>query len=230
MLALGTAVSPSATLHPATVVFVHALWLRGASLLLQAQRVARCGFGVDCGFSYASVTETLAVHARRLAQHIAQIDARCVHLVGHSMGTLVILKMLAESPDPRIGRIVLLGPPYHGSCAGRTVGAWWPVRLLLGQSYALWSRQETVPPPRDADVGVIAGTLPIGLGALLGVLETPHDGVVMVEETRVPGARDHICLDVSHSGMILAPVIADQVCAFLRQGHFRRSDVPQEAA
>jgi Alpha/beta hydrolase family len=216
--------------YPATVVFVHALWLRGISLLLQARRVARCGFDVDCAFSYASVTGTLAVHARRLAEHIAQLDSPCVHLVGHSMGTLVILKMLAESRDPRIGRIVLLGPPYHGSLAGRTVGALLPLRWLLGHSYALWSRRETVPPPCNVDVGVIAGTVPVGLGTLLGVLTTPHDGVVMVEETRVPGARDHICLDVSHTGMIVAPVVADQVCAFLEHGHFQRIDARAEVA
>lgn len=206
----------------ATVVFVHALWMRGVTLRLQARRVARCGFDVDCAFSYASVTGNLAAHARRLARHVARLDAPCVHLVGHSMGTLVILKMLAESRDPRIGRIVLLGSPFHGSLAGRTVGAVRPLRCLLGQSYALWSRQETVPPPRDAEVGVIAGTLPVGAGTLLGVLKTPHDGVVTLDETRVPGARDHICLHVSHTGMILAPAVADQICAFLRHGRFRR--------
>ncbi|MCU0973668.1 MAG: alpha/beta hydrolase, partial [Burkholderiales bacterium] len=78
----------------ATVVFVHALWMRGVTLRLQARRVARCGFDVDCAFSYASVSGTLAVHARRLARHVAQLDASSIHLVGHSMGTLVILKML----------------------------------------------------------------------------------------------------------------------------------------
>ena len=214
----------------ATVVFVHALWLRGISFALQARRVARAGFEVDRAFSYASVTGTLTVHARRLGQHLAQLDAPSIHLVGHSMGTLVILKMLAEYRDLRIGKVVLLGPPFHGSLAGRTVGAVRPLRCLLGHSYALWSCQETVPPPHDADVGVIAGTLPVGAGALLGVLDSPHDGVVMVEETRVPGARDHICLDVSHSGMILAPVVADQVCAFLRHGRFDRSAGRPEGA
>lgn len=208
--------------HPATVVFVHGLWMRGPTLRLQARRIERCGFQADCAFSYSSVTSILPIHARRLAQHIEQLDAPCVHLVGHSMGTLVILKMLAEARDPRVGRVVLLGPPFHGSLAGRTLGAWRPLRCLLGHSYALWSRQETVPPPRDVDVGVIAGKLPLGLGALLGTLKTPHDGVVLVEETRVPGACDHLCLDVSHFGMLLAPVVADQICAFLQHGRFHR--------
>jgi len=216
--------------HPGeTVVLVHALWLRGRWLFLLARRIARRGFDVDYGFSYASVRAPMSVHAKRLAEHIAKLGASRVHLVGHSMGTLVILKMLAEQSDPRIGRVVLLGPPFHGSLAGRVVGSVLPGRLLLGRSYVLWSRQEQVPAPRDTEVGVIAGIRPLGAGTLLGVLESPHDGVVTVKETRVPNVRDHVTLNVSHTEMIFAPVVARQVCDFLEHGRFDRSR-PQSSA
>jgi hypothetical protein len=101
---------------------------------------------------------------------------------------------------------------------------------MLGWSLALWSQQETVAPPRDVEVGVIAGTMPFGGGALLGVLEPPHDGVVMVTETRIPGMRDHICLDVSHFGMLLAPSVAEQICAFLKDGRFQRAGAQAASA
>jgi pimeloyl-ACP methyl ester carboxylesterase len=207
-----------------TVVLVHALWLRGLSMFLLARRIARRGFDVDYGFSYASVRAPMAVHAQRLGDYIARLRSPRVHLVGHSMGTLVILKMLAEHRDPRIGRVVLLGPPFHGSLAGRVVGSVFPGRVLLGRSYPLWSQQEPVPPPRDVEVGVIAGTRGLGAGLLLGVLDAPHDGVVMLRETRVPGARDRVELPVSHTAMILVPAVARQVCAFLEHGRFDRSD------
>lgn len=205
-------------------MFVHALWLHAFTLTLQARRIEHCGFDVDCTYSYPSVTGSLAEHVRRLAQHIVNLDTPRIHLVGHSMGTLVILKLLAQPHDPRIGRVVLLGPPFHGSLAGRVLGSIAPGRWLLGESYALWSQQERVPPPQDAEVGVIAGTRPIGAGTLLGVLTRPHDGVLMVEETRIPGARDHISLYVSHSEMIFAPSVAHQICAFLKYGRFDRSE------
>ena len=206
-----------------TVVFVHALWLHGLSLLLQARRIERCGFTADCSFSYASVTGSIADHGRGLARHIASLEAPRIHLVGHSMGTLVILKMLAQHPDSRIGRAVLLGPPFHGSIAGRTLGQFAPGRWMLGQSYALWAQRERVPPPRDVEVGVIAGTRPVGAGVVLGVLKTPHDGVVTVDETRIPGICDHISLNVSHSEMIFAASVAQQVAAFLQRGRFDRA-------
>jgi pimeloyl-ACP methyl ester carboxylesterase len=170
------------------------------------------------------VTGTLDTHARRLARHIARLDAPRIHLVGHSMGTLVILKMLTQSRNPRLGRVVLLAPPFHGSRAGCAVGAVQPGRWILGQSYPLWSREEAVPPPREIDVGVIAGTMPLGAGTLLRVLESPHDGVVTCRETEVPGARDCIRLRVSHVGMLLAPSVARQIVAFLDRGRFQRPE------
>ena len=199
--------------------------MRGATMGLQARRIERCGLRTDCRFSYASVTGTLDTHARRLARHIARLDAPRIHLVGHSMGTLVILKMLAQGRDARLGRVVLLGPPFHGSRAGCAVGAVQPGRWILGRSYALWSLEEAVPPPREIEVGVIAGTMPLGAGALLRGLEAPHDGVVACRETEVPGARDCIRLRVSHTGMLLAPSVARQILAFLERGRFQRPEV-----
>lgn len=208
----------------ATVVFVHGLWMRGPTLSLQARRIGRCGLRTDCAFSYASVSGTLDVHARRLARHLDSLDASRVHLVGHSMGTLVILKMLSEFHDARLGRVVLLSPPFHGSRAGRAVGTVRPGRWILGKSHALWSQEETVPPPHDVDVGVIAGTMPLGAGALLRVLDAPHDGMVTCRETLVPGARDYVRLRVSHTGMLVAPSVARQIVTFLERGRFQHAD------
>jgi hypothetical protein len=70
-------------------------------------------------------------------------------------------------------------------------------------------------------LGVVAGTRVFGLAALLaGRLPGPSDGAVMVAETRVPGAADHLTLPVSHSGMLLSAAVARQTVAFLERGCF----------
>jgi hypothetical protein len=81
------------------------------------------------------------------------------------------------------------------------------------------------PPGFDAcELGVIAGSRGIGLGRLIAPgLPRPHDGVVSVDETRVPGMADHIVLRVGHTEMLVSRAVAQQVCAFLKHGKFDRT-------
>jgi hypothetical protein len=69
-------------------------------------------------------------------------------------------------------------------------------------------------------VGVIAGSLPFGLGAAIGALTSPHDGTVSVEETRLPGIADHRTIATSHSGLLFSSEVADLTVGFLRAGRF----------
>jgi hypothetical protein len=62
----------------------------------------------------------------------------------------------------------------------------------------------------------------LGLGRLFADLNADHDGTVLVEETRLPGAKDHIVLSTSHTGMLFSAEVAEQARWFLRTGTFRR--------
>ena len=85
-------------------------------------------------------------------------------------------------------------------------------RSLLEQGLERWEG------PRE--VGVIAGRLPLGLGAMLGQLAGEHDGTVAVEETRLPGVADHCVVEANHTGLLFSQEVARLVTAFLRHGHF----------
>ena len=76
--------------------------------------------------------------------------------------------------------------------------------------------------PGERDLGIIAGSLNFGLGAVLGAVAGPSDGTVSVEETRLPGAADHLVLPVCHVSMLFSPRVADQAANFLRHGSFER--------
>lgn len=204
------------------VVLVHGLWMRGWVMRLLGLRLRRCGFHVAV-FSYPSLRCSLSQSALQLSHFAAGIGAARVHFVGHSLGGLVVLQMLAEYPQPRAGRVVLMGTPYRASHVARKLSRTAPGKWLVGRGMAQWLDQ--YPPERAAqqcEAGVISGCRSLGSGKLLGGLPRPNDGVVAVEETLVPGARDQILLKVSHSGMLLSARVARQVCAFLRDGHFLR--------
>jgi hypothetical protein len=71
-------------------------------------------------------------------------------------------------------------------------------------------------------VGVIAGSMPVGIGHIAGKFGEPNDGTVAVSETRLDGARDHMVMEVTHMGLTTSRNVADQIGAFLRRGEFLR--------
>lgn len=204
----------------ARVVLVHGLWMNALALYPLQARLAKRGFSVE-RFGYASVRGAPDRNARRLGRLIAGL-AGPLHLVGHSMGGVLILQALREFPDARVRRAVLLGAPVAGSVAGRGLARAGAGRWLLGRSQPLWAEGRTPDAPPGVELGIIAGTLPIGLGRVLAPLPGPNDGVVAVEETRVNGAADTLLMRVTHSGMIVSAAVARQVCAFLEAGRFAR--------
>ena len=100
------------------VIVVHGLWVSSWIMQLLAFRLGRCGYAASC-FSYNSMRAALSQNALLLARAAAALEAKTVHLVGHSLGGLVVLQLLEQNTDPRIGRIVLMGSPSSGSYAAR---------------------------------------------------------------------------------------------------------------
>jgi hypothetical protein len=91
---------------------------------------------------------------------------------------------------------------------------------MLGRTANDWMRMPRPSIPNGVEVGVIAGNVPFGLGPLVTRLPKPHDGVVLVDETRVPGAKDSIVLRINHTGTLFSSAVARAAGAFLRNGTF----------
>jgi len=202
-----------------TVLLVHGLWFGGWSMSWLCHRFREAGFTTEA-LSYDSFTGAPEEHVARLAQAVGSCVGT-VHLIGHSMGGVVVLRYLLGSSRPaRAGRAVLLGTPARGSQAALAFERQPWGRTLLGKSIGLW--RSAFPEAIDGglEIGSIAGSEPFGLGALFVSLPPPSDGVVTVDETRIPGLRDHIVLPVSHTGMLFSNAVAHQATAFLRTGRF----------
>jgi len=202
------------------LVMVHGLWFRAWSLRVLAGRMAQAGFR-PARFSYPTTRGTPDANAAALAEHCAALGPGPVHLMGHSLGGLLILHMIQRHGWSRDGRLVFLGTPLTGSSVGRRVAGWPGGQHLLGHARALL-KSGTGGWPQGREAGMIAGTLPMGLGLLAGGLDSPHDGTVSLAETRHPGLADHIELAVTHTGLLYSPEVARQAAHFLVQGRFQR--------
>ena len=98
------------------VVLVHGLWVHGAVMLLLQRRIARAGYRV-LAYSYPTVKLSLTENAQRLARYCRDIAAPRLHFVGHSLGGLIVLRMLELEGGLPPGRVVLAGMPFTGSFA-----------------------------------------------------------------------------------------------------------------
>jgi len=201
------------------VVLVPGLWMNRVTMWPLGRHLRQEGFESDL-FSYRTVRDEIGEQARQLAAFINRLPADRVHLVGHSLGGRVILEAVRKYPHAHVRRVVLLGSPLAGSLAGRVFGRTALGRLMIGRSGPLWEAGPTPDAPDGIEVGVIAGELPIGLGRLFADIPAPHDGVVSLEETKMSGCADAICLRINHMGMIFSPQVAHQICTFLRHGRF----------
>lgn len=203
------------------VILLHGLWMRGFALAMLHRRLMEAGFRVH-RFDYLSVAATQQRIVDGLLARIAGLagEADAVHLVGHSLGGLIALRACLEADTLPQGRIVCLGSPLRGSAAARGFSGWGRGgevllghnRELLEQGFERWDG------PRE--VGMIAGRMPLGLGAVLGRFEGEHDGTVAVAETMLPGLADHCVVEANHTGLLFSQEVARLVAEFLRHGRF----------
>lgn len=210
-----------------TVVLLHGVWMPSGEMLFLKHRF-ETEYSFDCEvFAYPSVRGAFDQNASDLAKFLRSFDAERVHLVGHSLGGVMALRMLATFLPDSCGRVVCLGSPLCGSQAAARLSELRFGKLILGETLP----QAALVEPASAwaadvveryEVGVIAGDVPAGIGRFLAKFDEANDGTVAVAETRLDGIRDHIVLPVSHSGMILSPTVADQTAAFLQRGEFLR--------
>jgi pimeloyl-ACP methyl ester carboxylesterase len=100
------------------VILVHGLFHNPGAWALFRHRLHARGWATAC-FAYASwgtdwepVVENLKRYLKNLAESHPHED---MHLVGHSMGGLLLRCALADLDEPRIRTLVTLGTPFEGS-------------------------------------------------------------------------------------------------------------------
>lgn len=186
--------------------------------------------------SYASTRRSLDDHAESLAQVIAGLEGIDeINFVCHSLGNLIVRRYLGEANqqkpqwtvDPRIKRMVMLGPPNNGAKLAEVVADLLHdndlARLVAGptawQLARQWDDAQKLLATPNFQFGILAGGYGNGRG-LNPLVDGDDDLIVAVEETRLTGAADFRVVPCRHGRLMYDAEVQQCVLAFLVHGYF----------
>jgi pimeloyl-ACP methyl ester carboxylesterase len=213
-------------------VLLHGLFRSDDSMSRMANYLRDKGNYLTINVTYPSTQAAVGEHAARLERIINHLHGvEEINFVAHSLGNLVIRNLVANQcdrpqreVDPRIKRMVMLGPPNQGACIAQALLKNDLGELIAGKSgqqlacqWQQLSESLAVPP---FEFGIIAG----GMGGKRGYnpfLPGDNDAVVEVDSTKLPGATDFVVLPVIHSTMMNQATIQEYTLRFLQHGYFK---------
>lgn len=216
------------------VVILHGLARSEASMWMIEEVLEYHGYTV-VNDGYPSTTAPITELVSHVGSAVEQCGPVRTHFVTHSLGGILVRAWLRDNRPPLMGRVVMLAPPNHGTEIIDHLSTLDILPDLMPNLVAdilsflhgpavseLGTDADSVPsrlPPVDYELGVIAGNRAISpLGPI--IIEGENDGTVSVESTMVDGMADHIVLPVTHTLLMLNPIVIAEVLEFLHHGVF----------
>ncbi len=145
-----------------------------------------------------------------------------VHFVTHSLGGILVRYYLSNHKLDKLGRIVMLAPPNHGSeVADKFQDKWWykmatgPTGQQLTESSPLYQQLR----PLETDVGVIIGNRSSDPW-FNHLFDGDHDGKVSVASARLKEDHQLKVVNCGHTLLMENKEVMNLVIEFLRNGSF----------
>ncbi len=212
--------------HSACVVLLHGLARSDSSMKKLDIELQKEGFetiNVDYPSRDYTIEELAEIAITPALEQCSSHEE--INFVTHSLGGILVRQYLSNHAIPKLGRVVMLGPPNKGSEVVDKLKNTPGFHFLNGDAgIQLGTGEMSVPNklgPAEFDVGIIAGTESINLILSL-IIPSTDDGKVSVERTKLEGMNDHIEVKTTHPFMMKNKKVIAQVIHYLKNGKFER--------
>ncbi len=206
------------------MVLLHGMGRSSLSMWRLGRKLEERGFRCEA-FDYPSRYKSLATLGSELTERIRKKLGADVQpcAITHSMGGVVVRFM----PSLPWRRLVLLAPPSQGSAVARRLADNRLFQRVFGPAGQELAALEA--PEPSAPFGVIAGTRAVAAANPISWVtralewiprDEPSDGLVLVEETRLPGMADFAEIDATHTHIMNHPEVPALAERFFRDGAF----------
>jgi hypothetical protein len=224
------------------VIILHGLFRTRTSMASVGQAVTNAGEYKAFCMGYPTTRGSVEAHARSLDNVIRSLEGISeINFIAHSLGNLVVRHWIRDfvdsgrslPKDQKFGRMVMLAPPnrqpklatilVRGAVAQFVAG---PAAEELASGWEKLEPKLGTPP---FEFGVLAGGKNDGRG-FNPLIPGDDDGVITVESTRLPGARDFRVLPILHSFFMKDSQVQQNTIRFLQHGFFESEKTRQPIA
>ena len=209
-----------------SVVVLHGLARTEDSMSLMTRALEEGGYHV-CNVPYPSREHSIEIltkdYVLPAVKACLSSETQTVRFVTHSLGGIIVRQLARSAPDLKIGRVVMLSPPNHGSEVVDKLGDLALFQLINGPAgLELGTGDKSVPlslGPASFEVGILTGRRTVN-PILSLLIPGQDDGKVSITSAQLEGMADFRVIPASHTFIMNNRLAIEQTLAFLANGKF----------
>ena len=188
------------------ILLIHGVWNNDGVWLAFRRRIARQRIGpvytINCGPTLGDIEHFADQLASKIEQICLATGARCMVLVGHSMGGLIARSYMRQYGGCRVAKLITIGTPHHGSMLARAAIGRCVEQMRPGNAWLADLNRAELSQQHEAPIVTIWSC---------------HDTMVAPQtSSQLAGAQSIVLAGIGHNALLRHPAVLAHVLTEIR--------------